>query len=104
MCGCKNINTVPAKFLFHLWYDFTEILKKCLFSCMMPFTKSRVYENYFFFFFKPLLQIMYRGGIKDAVFLKYGVCSKISVSSKTNFGRNTHSARLMIFVGLYHFS
>ena len=29
---------------------------------------------------------------------------KISVSSKTNYGRDTHSARLIILVGLYHFS
>ena len=35
-------------------------------------------------------------------FVKYRYW-KISVSSKTNFGRNTHSARLIIFVGLYHF-
>ena len=29
---------------------------------------------------------------------------KISASSKTNFGCNTHSTRLIKFVGLYHFS
>ena len=43
------------------------------------------------------------GGIKDVVFLKPMEYMKISVSSKTNFGSKTNSARL-IFAGLYHFS
>ena len=46
----------------------------------------------------------YLWGIKDIVFLKHGQYWKISISSKTNFGRNANSARLIIFVGLYHFS
>ena len=41
--------------------------------------------------------------IKDIVFLNCGQYWKISVSSKTNFGYNANSTRL-IFVGLYHFS
>ena len=38
-------------------------------------------------------------------FLSTGaVVCQISVSSKTSFGCDTHSVRLIIFVGLYHFS
>ena len=51
-----------------------------------------------------LRDFQFRGGLKDVVFLKYEGFCKISVSNKTNFARNTNSARLIIFVGLYNFS
>ena len=38
------------------------------------------------------------------VSLKHTESCKISVSTKTSFGCNTHNMRLIIFVGLYHFS
>ena len=40
----------------------------------------------------------YLGGIRRRQYWR------ITVSSKTNFGRNTDNARLLIFVRLYHFS
>ena len=42
----------------------------------------------------------YRRRIKDVIFLKRSGTKKCRSGSNTNFARNTHSARLIIFVGL----
>ena len=47
----------------------------------------------------PVLQRYKRRQVSSAQ-----VFCKISDNSKTNFGHNTHHARLIIFVGLYHYS
>ena len=73
--------------------------------CFVFFSFCYCAINNYGFWFSFLLSrdIWYLVGVKDVVFLLLGQYLEISLSSKTSFGRNTKSAILIIFIGLYNF-